>query len=349
MSGRLFVVVLLRALLGVVPLAAQAPASYLARGIASYEALEYDVAAGWFHRALTPPLVEGLSPPELTRGLAYLGATERFRGRVDSAASAFRRMLRVDPRARPDPLVFPPEVTRLFEQVRAGLRIARIGVADEWTIDHDHRAYPVALAASTPHQLTLTLDGPDGRPLDTLYAGPIGDTLSLTWDGSVGAGEPAPSGRFWITATSVAEGPRACRVRRPVEITARAPDTLPLPPAPDPARFLPERAGTDEAPAAFGKAVFFATIALGLPLIAKDAKAGQSRIVAGALGAGGVIALIRYRPGQALPENVAANATVRARWKRQTDRVAAENAERRRYGTLRIRAGSSFTIGCDAP
>ena len=73
---------------------AQAPTAYLSRGIEAYQALDYDAAAGWLRRALTPPLVEGLPVPDQARGLAYLGATERFRGRADSPASVFRRLLR---------------------------------------------------------------------------------------------------------------------------------------------------------------------------------------------------------------------------------------------------------------
>ena len=331
------------------PALAQAPAAYLARGMESYQALEYDAAAGWLRRALTPPLVDGISSTEQIRALAYLGATERFRGRTDSAAAAFRRMLRLDPQARPDPLVFPPEVTRLFEQVRAGYPIVRMVLPDEAIIDREHPSYRVTLAASTPHPLALTLDGPDGRVVDTLYAGPIGDTLSVTWDGRGHSGDAPPGGHYWITATSVAEGPRSCRVRTPLDLTVRPLDTLPLPAPLRADQLLPERAGGEEGPAALGKSAFFAVMALALPLIAKDAKAGQTRIVAGAIGAGGVVALIRYRPGRELSENAAANAVERARWQRRVARVAAENADRRRSSVLRLDAGRSFTVGCDAP
>ncbi|HTK56331.1 MAG TPA: hypothetical protein VL295_05865 [Gemmatimonadales bacterium] len=329
------------------PAFAQAPTAYLARGMESYQALEYNAAAGWLRRALTPPLVDGISPPDQVRALAYLGATERFRGRTDSAAAAFRRMLRLDPQSRPDPLVFPPEVTRFFDQVRTGYPIVRIIVPGDAIIDREHPSYRVALAASTPHPLALTLDGPDGRVADTLYAGPIGDTLSVAWDGRALSGAAPPSGRYWITATSVADGPRSCRTRTPIDLTTRPLDTLPLPAPLRADQLLPERAGGEEGPAALGKSAFFAVMALALPLIAKDAKAGQTRIVAGAIGAGGVVALIRYRPGRELPENVAANAVERTRWQRRVERVRAENADRRRSSVLRLDAGSSFTVGCD--
>lgn len=329
------------------PAAAQAPLAYLERGIDSYQGLEYDAAAGWFRRALTPPLVEALSPADQLRGLAYLGATERFRGRADSAAAAFRRMLRLDPRARPDPLVFPPEVTRLFEQVRSSYPIVQLGAAPEATLDRDHRGYRVTLSATTPYHVALTLDSPDGRAVDTLYTGPIDDSLSVTWDGHLSSGAAPASGKYWLTAAAVADSPRSCRVRRPFEITARAADTLPLPAPLDAALLLPERAGTEEGPAAAGKAAFFTALALALPLVAQDAQPGQTRILAGAIGVSGVIALIRYRPGRALPENVAANAAARGAWQHRADRIRRENAERRRGGVMEIRTGDPTILGCE--
>ena len=42
--------------------AQQGPGAYLERGIASYQALELDAAAGWFRRVVRAPLVNDLTP-----------------------------------------------------------------------------------------------------------------------------------------------------------------------------------------------------------------------------------------------------------------------------------------------
>jgi hypothetical protein len=326
---------------------AQAPSAYLARGIGSYQALEFDSAAGWLRRALTPPLVQELPVADQLRGLSYLGATERFRGRADSAAAAFQRMLRLDPQARPDPLVFPPEVTTLFDQVRAAYPVVALEAAPDAEIDAAHPTYPLILHSSTPHEVTLTLDRADGRAADTLYAGRVGDTLAVAWNGRDRSGAPISGGRYWITATSEVEGSHSCAVRLPVEIATAPLDTLPTPLGPAAAR--PERAGPGDGPAAFAKGGLLAGAALALTLVSRDAAPGNSRIVAGVLGAGGLLGFILYRPGQVIPANVAANATERARWEHQVAATSALNAERRRTVPLRLHASAPVMVGCAAP
>src|SRR6266571_5352646 len=48
----------------------------------------------------------------------YLTTVELLRSRPDSARAAARRLVLVDPRYRPDPLVFPPQAITLFTGVR---------------------------------------------------------------------------------------------------------------------------------------------------------------------------------------------------------------------------------------
>lgn len=332
-------------LLGSCPALAQAPASFLTRGIDAYQALDYDGAAGWLRRALSPPLVEALLPAEQVRGLAYLGATERFRGHVDSAASVFRRMLRLDPRARPDPLIFPPEVMRIFEQTRTGFPIVAISGAPEAFLDDAHPVYRLQLRPSVAHDVALTLDRSDGRIVDTLYAGPVGDSLTIEWSGRTRAGDRVMSGQYWFTATTVAEGPSSCRVRLPLEVAVRGADTIPrpLPVAPRP---LPERAGAGDGPAAFVKAALLGSAALALPTLARDADAAHPRFLAAAFGLTGIVGYLRFRKGAPIPENVAANAVARARWQHQVELVTAENRDRQRRGSLWLQVSHPLTLGC---
>jgi hypothetical protein len=325
---------------------AQAPAAYLSRGIEAYQALDYDAAAGWLRRALTPPLVEGLPAPDQVRGLAYLGATERFRGRSDSAESAFRRLLRLDPRARPDPLVFPPEVTRLFDQTRARFPIVGISGEVDATVNERNPAYRLRLHPSVPHDVTLTLDRPDAPARDTLYAGPVGDSLVVEWNGRDRDGVRVASGQYWFTATTVADGPGGCRVRLPVNVVSRGGDTASLPlPLLRPAR--PEVAGPGDGPSAFVKAGLFGGAALALPLLARDAGHTPSRLVGAAFGITGIVAYLHYRVGRPIPENIAANALERARWQHQVELVKAENAERLKRGSLWIHASAPLIVGCE--
>jgi hypothetical protein len=346
--GAGLIVVLLLAS-GVRSAMAQQPMAYLERGIGSYRALEFDSAAGWLRRALTPPLVEALPVPEQVRGLAYLGATERFRGRSDSAASAFRRMLRIDPSSRPDPLIFPPEVTALFDEVRVSSPIVALSVPSEGVIDPWHPLYPIELRPSVPHRVTVTLQRTDGATVDTIYSGPVADSLTLGWDGRDPRGAPTPSGRYQITSTSDVEGPRGCIVRIPLQITSAPPDTLTPPPPLGADALLPERADGRTAPAAVAAAALLSAAALAFPAVSEDADPASSYVLVGAFSVTGVLALIRFRPGHPIPENVAANAAARARWQRDSTRVATLNQERVKRGKMVLQSSSPVSLGCGAP
>jgi len=86
--------------------------------IRAYQDLDFDAAARLLRRVLTPPLAMELSDAERARALSYLGAAEHYRGRPDSAIAVFRRLAVLAPRDQPDTLIFPPEVTRLYDAVR---------------------------------------------------------------------------------------------------------------------------------------------------------------------------------------------------------------------------------------
>ena len=109
------------ALLLATPLRAQNDsASQVMNGaVRAYRDLEFDAAARMLRRVLTPPLAIGLDDAERARALTYLGAAEHYRGRQDSAIAVFRRLIALAPRHRPDTLIFPPEVTRLYDAVRS--------------------------------------------------------------------------------------------------------------------------------------------------------------------------------------------------------------------------------------
>jgi len=109
------------ALLLATPLRAQNDsASQVMNGaVRAYRDLEFDAAARMLRRVLTPPLAIGLDDSGRARALTYLGAAEHYRGRQDSAIAVFRRLVALAPRHRPDTLIFPPEITRLYDAVRS--------------------------------------------------------------------------------------------------------------------------------------------------------------------------------------------------------------------------------------
>jgi len=119
MTVRVVALVLLLA----TPLRAQngSASAVLSGAVRAYRDLEFDAAARMLRRVLAPPLAIGLDDAARARALTYLGAAEHYRGRQDSAIAVFRRLIALAPRHRPDTLIFPPEITKLYDAVRSSL------------------------------------------------------------------------------------------------------------------------------------------------------------------------------------------------------------------------------------
>jgi len=112
------------------PLAAQgggdSASRVMTKAVRAYQDLDFDGAARLFRRVLAPPLAEQLDDAKRARALMYLGATEHYRGRPDSAIAVFRRLVALAPEQRPDTLVFPPEITRLYDGVRSAATVVAV-------------------------------------------------------------------------------------------------------------------------------------------------------------------------------------------------------------------------------
>lgn len=87
--------------------------------IAAYQNLDFDLAATLLRRALAGDLNDSTR----VRALTYLGATEHYRARDDSAGAVFSRLVILAPRYQPDTLVFPPEITRIYDAVRSRTKV----------------------------------------------------------------------------------------------------------------------------------------------------------------------------------------------------------------------------------
>src|SRR5439155_5931003 len=88
--------------------------------------LEFDAAARLVRRVLAPPLAAELKDAERARALMYLAAAEHYRGRPDSAIAVFRRLVALAPDQRPDTLIFPPEISRLYDGVRGAATVVAV-------------------------------------------------------------------------------------------------------------------------------------------------------------------------------------------------------------------------------
>lgn len=317
------------------------PPDLVARGVRAYEEVELAAAASWLRRALA----ERLSTSDQIRALTYLGATEVVRGpqRRDSAVAAFRRLLLLDPRQRPDGLVFPPAVLGVFDAVRratkAVLVVPRAG--------DERGGFVAAVYGTSSHELEVRLAREDGVVVRTLYVGPVGDSMEVRWDGLDGAGGYVASGRYTLSLASrpSVSGGVARLVLLPLEAELVVPEMLPLPPPLADSLLLPETTSRGRGRRSLAIGLVASGAALALPsLIADGSKPSQARFaVAGAVSVAGIVGFLTGH-GRPLAANVATNQARRAEWQRRLAAVTAENEQRRRAVRLTVRAGTPAII-----
>lgn len=323
--------------------AAQAPGPF-ADGIRAYQNLEFDQAAALLRRAFSRPNSAALS--ERTQALLYLGAADLFRGRRDSAVAVFRRLVQLDPRYRPDRLVFPPEVTSVFDNVRVDSRAVVLVAPPDTEIATGSGAFTFWVVASAFQTVEVTLRYQDGAPFRALYAGPMGDSLRVQWDGLDAAGQMPPVSRILLRVASRAPtGELAGIVQLPLDLRVVHLDTLPWPKPPADSQFLPERSGRRPALRSLLGGVLLAGTVAALPsVVGSDHPNGSRMVVAGAVGFAGALGYVLHRPGRPLGANIAANETMRTRWQQSVTAVKAENVQRREDIHLAVHAGEPTTI-----
>ena len=334
------------------PARAQASESPFAEGVRAYKNLDFGRAAGLLRRDLARLTAARAPAAERAPGFVYLGAADLFRGQRDSAVAVFRRLVLLDPRFRPDQLVFPPEVTSVFDSVRARTKAVAITVPRDTEVAPGASSFGAWLFASSFQTVEVTLRYEDGAPFRSLYAGPIGDSLRVQWDGLDAAGELPPVSRVLLRVASRGPtGELAGIVQLPLDLRIVRRDTLPWPSPPADSQFLPERAGGRSAQRALVGGMLLAGAVAGLPAVVggSGTSSGPRIAVAGSIGFAGVLGYILHRPGRPLSPNIRANQERRNGWQKHVDAVIAENAQRRGDVRVAVHAGDASAMQPRAP
>lgn len=332
------------------PLAAQTATEWMEQGVQAYQVLDLNAAAGFLRRALDAEPPDTLERRDHVRALAYLGATEFFRDNRDSAQSAFRRIVRIDPRYAIDEVEFPPEVTALYQLARRDTKVVEVEVPAQARLEAGSGMYAAQLYASSFHRVDVALDRPDGSTVRGLYRGVIGDSLEVLWNGFDADGSPLRAGRYVFRVESTTPDGAVARVLRiPLEVMVETPDTVAHPPPPADSLFLPEtiesRMGTQ---ALISGLAMGAGIALLPALVAPDASPSAARFaVGGSIAIAGVLGFMKGRPGRTITENVAANQRLRGDWENRVGQVVRQNQARRLEVTLVVTAGRAAVVDAE--
>ncbi|MDH5197867.1 MAG: hypothetical protein OEY20_11510, partial [Gemmatimonadota bacterium] len=269
-----------------------------------------------------------------------------YRQRPDSAQAVFRRLVRLAPAYRVDRLIFPPEVTSVFDAARRATPAVAVTLDGEQRFRTGAGALRGILFGSTFHQIRVELQRLDATTLRGLYTGPIADSLQLTWDGYVADDRPLAPGRYQISIASLDAAGSAVRILRlPIDVASTVQDTVPLPVQSD-AALLPERTTTGgNIEALLGGILVGAAIAFLPSTVAPDASLSGGRFaVGGAVALAGAVGFFRGQTARPIPDNIARNDSVRAAWRTERETVAAENARRRATADMIVRIGPPQAI-----
>lgn len=332
------------AVAAVVPcrVSAQTGPQLVDQGVSAYERLELNAALQALSRALALRGRRVLADRDRVRALTYLGAAELLRDNRTAAVAAFRDLVILAPRARPNPQRFPTAVQRVYDEVRETTKATAIDVPAQAGIVARNESYPIRIYASSFHTVqALVVDG-DGNPVDTLVVGPVRDSLTILWDALSGAGRPVTPGRYAVIVHSSVSPAAVLRsVRVPLTIRRGPADTLPHPPEPPDSVFLPERTGGTSPARIVLPALLAGAAVVALPSLvgaADDPSAAQFAVGAG-LTLGGVATYLIGGRGRPIPENAARNDATRSAWERQLAQVVRENRRRREVPRLVIESG----------
>ena len=322
------------------------PAEQVARGIRAYRNLDYDSASVLLQAALTQP-DSLLADSDRVRGLVYLGASELYRERRDSAASLFGRLLRLDPRYHIDQLVFPPEITGLFQQVRLVTRAVAVVVPPDAELRAASDAFPIWLYASTFHPVDVTVLRRNGTALRTVYKGGVGDSLQLRWDGRAADGSPPDSGHYILRVDSHGSDGKVVRsVALPLDISRDRRDTLRLPAPLADSLFKAEYSPGGNGHRALATGLVAAVAATLIPAIVagKFSPSPDRLTVAWGFGLAGFLGYRVDRQPRPIQGNITANRNLRTGWQRQVDSLHAENLVRQHEVRILIHAGASQVV-----
>src|SRR5690242_5469884 len=331
-------------------LPAQSANELLQQGVREYQKLNYDAAVALLRESLVRRDPAALADSQRARALSYLAATELFQQQRDSAAAAFRTLVRLDPRYRPDELIFPPQVTNLYDEVRRSTKVLSVQVPPVTELHARLEWFTARVVTTSVQSVTATLARDDGTPVRTLYDGPVADSLSLKWDGLTAGGTLPDEGRYVLHVAPrppLEDGPRPLQVT--LDITQVAPDTLVWPPAPAGPALLPERTSATPALGSLAAGTLAAGAVVALPsLFGRSGEATGARFaVAAAVSIAGLVGFFAHQP-RPIEANIRANAPARADWQRRVEAVKGENAKRRGSARLLIRAGP-VTVAERAP
>lgn len=328
-------------LLAVVPAAlpAQEPVqnATLRQAIQAYEALDFPQVIVQGRAALR----QRLTSPERARAEELLGFAFSATNQPDSAISAFKEAILLDPDRQLDPRRVSPRITGYFNAALGQVLVVRQLKVDtaRFISGTPGSGVPIRFTVTSPARVrTRAISGNNALLIDSSI---VAGTLNLRWNGTLANGDPVPAGKWTIVVEAFGTGQTTYSVSQEVQVTAGAVDTVPHLTALPGYTELPETEIPPQSGRPLGIALLYSGFAGAGALALNNGDLGTStgREISVAAGAalitGFVMMLKKPAPRPALG-NIQYNRLLKEQLARRNTDIAQQNAQLRRQVQLSV-------------
>jgi len=309
----------------------------LQQAIQAYEALDFPKVIVQGRAALR----QRLTAAERARAEELLGFAFSATSQPDSAISAFREAILLDPDRQLDPRRVSPRITGYFNAALGQVLVVRQLKVDSarFISGAAGSGVPIRFTVTSPARVrTRAINGNNALLIDSSI---VAGTLNLRWTGMLANGDPVPGGKWTIVVEAFGAGQNTFSVSQEVQVTAGAVDTVPHLTALPGYTELPETEIPPQSGRPLGIALLYSGFAGAGALALNNGDLGTSTgreigVAAGAaLITGFVMMLKKPAPRPALG-NIQYNRLLKEQLARRNTDIAQQNAQLRRQVQLSV-------------
>jgi hypothetical protein len=319
--------------------AAQEPVqnATLRQAIQAYEALDFPQVIVQGRAALR----QRLTAPERARAEELLGFAFSATSQPDSAISAFKEAILLDPDRQLDARRVSPRITGYFNAALGQVLVVRQLKVDtaRFISGAAGSGVPIRFTATSPARVrTRAISGNTVLLIDSSV---VAGTLTLKWNGTLANGDPVPGGKWTIVVEAFGAGQYTTSASQELQVTAGAVDTVPHLTALPGYTELPETEIPPQSGRPLGIALLYSGFAGAGALALNNGDLGTSTgreigVAAGAaLITGFVMMLKKPAPRPALG-NIQYNRLLREQITRRNTDIVQQNAQLRRQVQLTV-------------
>lgn len=195
----------------------------LRRAIQAYERLDFPQVIVLSRAALR----ERLTSPDRARAEELLGFAFSATNQPDSAISAFREAILLDPDRQLDPRRVSPRITGYFNAALGQVLVVRQVKVDSarFISGTQGSGVPIRFTVTVPARVrTRAISGQNTLLIDSSI---VAGTLNLKWSGTTASGDPVPAGRWTIVVEASGAGQSSFSASQEIQLTVGSVDTLP--------------------------------------------------------------------------------------------------------------------------